>query len=476
MAKYKNKEWNLGVTRNMSLWHQSASAFGYQKGTRLFGVDASLNTISVVFDSTKTHVFYEKESLRENSEKVLNLVSTYKGIGNLKKKYKEFSKNLLDSLKECNRKLSYLTLKKFIKNYTIFSGGLNITVMIGRFVAAKLREEIENMGFQNPDDVLSKVTYPSQRTPLYLSEYEMLQIAKIIREELIKDPTPYLKKWLKNHQHIPVNYCEDPWTMEDALKQLDLAFKKDAKNAIKSLEENHKLKDAEKRKILKSFKKELKILAEAVAEGTYLNEFRKQVFCKVSLGYRKIFKKIAEKLGSENWRDCFYLTSDEMLEVMKGKTFDLPKIKQERKIVGIEYGEDGRTVFIKEEYLNLFISEIPNENKETNNETVTEFKGIPANKGVIRGRVKIILDRKDFYKFNEGDILVAPMTSVDYVPIMGIARAFVTNEGGITSHASIVSREMNKPCIIGTKIATKVLKDGDLVEVDADKGLVKIII
>ncbi len=54
------------------------------------------------------------------------------------------------------------------------------------------------------------------------------------------------------------------------------------------------------------------------------------------------------------------------------------------------------------------------------------------------------------------------------------AIGFITDEGGITCHAAIVAREMNKHCIIGTKIVTKVLKDGDLVEVDADKGVVKI--
>ena len=55
------------------------------------------------------------------------------------------------------------------------------------------------------------------------------------------------------------------------------------------------------------------------------------------------------------------------------------------------------------------------------------------------------------------------------------AIAFVTDEGGITCHAAIIAREMKKPCIIGTKVATKILKDGDMVEVDANKGTVKII-
>ena len=63
----------------------------------------------------------------------------------------------------------------------------------------------------------------------------------------------------------------------------------------------------------------------------------------------------------------------------------------------------------------------------------------------------------------------------EYVPLMKKAAAIVTDEGGITCHAAIVSRELNKPCIIGVKIATKVLKDGDLIEVDAEKGVVKVI-
>ena len=67
------------------------------------------------------------------------------------------------------------------------------------------------------------------------------------------------------------------------------------------------------------------------------------------------------------------------------------------------------------------------------------------------------------------------MTTPDMVPIMKKAAAFVTDEGGITCHAAIVSREMKKPCIIGTKIATKILHDGQLVEVDANRGIVKII-
>ena len=73
----------------------------------------------------------------------------------------------------------------------------------------------------------------------------------------------------------------------------------------------------------------------------------------------------------------------------------------------------------------------------------------------------------------DNNILVSFATSPNLMPAIRKASAIITNEGGLTCHAAIVSRELKIPCVIGTKIATKVLKDGDLVEVDANKGVVK---
>ena len=78
-------------------------------------------------------------------------------------------------------------------------------------------------------------------------------------------------------------------------------------------------------------------------------------------------------------------------------------------------------------------------------------------------------------KVKKGDILVTYMTSPNFLLAMKLSAGFVTNEGGLTCHAAIVARELKKPCVIGTKIATEVIKDGDLIEVDANKGVVKII-
>jgi len=77
--------------------------------------------------------------------------------------------------------------------------------------------------------------------------------------------------------------------------------------------------------------------------------------------------------------------------------------------------------------------------------------------------------------FVKGEVLVTTMTSPEFVPAMHKAIAIVTDEGGVLCHAAIVSREMNKPCIIGTRIATKVLRDGDFVEVNTKEGYIMVI-
>ncbi len=92
---------------------------------------------------------------------------------------------------------------------------------------------------------------------------------------------------------------------------------------------------------------------------------------------------------------------------------------------------------------------------------------------MARGKARIIRTIHDIPKVKKGEVLIAYMTRPEFMPAMQKAVAFVTNEGGITSHAAIVSRELNKPCIIGTKIATEVFTDGDKVEVDANKGVVR---
>ncbi|MCQ4343921.1 MAG: pyruvate, water dikinase, partial [Sulfolobales archaeon] len=99
-------------------------------------------------------------------------------------------------------------------------------------------------------------------------------------------------------------------------------------------------------------------------------------------------------------------------------------------------------------------------------------KGLPASPGLVSGRARIILDLHQAKDFQKGDILVTKMTDPDWVPIMKMASAIVTDEGGMTSHASIVSRELGIPAVVGTGNATSVIKDGQIITVDAYRGVI----
>ena len=102
-----------------------------------------------------------------------------------------------------------------------------------------------------------------------------------------------------------------------------------------------------------------------------------------------------------------------------------------------------------------------------------------ACKGIARGRVRVVISgdllmlNKAFRDFKKGEIMVTTMTQPNMVPLMKRAGAVVADEGGMVSHAAIISREFGIPCLVGTAVATRVLTDGDLVEVDANKGIVR---
>jgi len=100
------------------------------------------------------------------------------------------------------------------------------------------------------------------------------------------------------------------------------------------------------------------------------------------------------------------------------------------------------------------------------------LKGAAASVGEKAGKVKIIKSAKNISKIKKGDVLVAKMTNPSYVPAMKRASAIITDQGGQTSHAAIVSRELGIPCVVGTSEATKKLKNGQMVTVSGAQGLV----
>lgn len=182
-----------------------------------------------------------------------------------------------------------------------------------------------------------------------------------------------------------------------------------------------------------------------------------------------LLEEIGGRFNLSLWevRVCTWKEIEEML--LQGKAVLAEKMRERAKHF-VFYVENGNSVVFEGDEALLFdkLVEAPLPVGE-----VRELKGQTGCLGKATGRVRILKRAEDAYKFVQGEILVAIATDPDIVPAMKKAAAIVTEQGGVTSHAAIVSREFNIPCVIGTKIATRVLKDGDLVEVDANKGVVR---
>ncbi|PIQ77961.1 hypothetical protein COV82_02265 [Candidatus Peregrinibacteria bacterium CG11_big_fil_rev_8_21_14_0_20_46_8] len=163
------------------------------------------------------------------------------------------------------------------------------------------------------------------------------------------------------------------------------------------------------------------------------------------------------------------MLKDEVRDVLLGKKKVNKRQVRERTKKCVYYAEAGKEAIFTGKRAEAIAKNI----LVSVDSTVTEIKGQTAQPGIARGIVKKIFRAKDMKKMNKGDILVSIATDTDVVPAMKKAAAIVTDQGGITAHAAIVSRELGIPCVIGTKIATQVLKDGDMVEVNATAGIIK---
>lgn len=134
--------------------------------------------------------------------------------------------------------------------------------------------------------------------------------------------------------------------------------------------------------------------------------------------------------------------------------------------------EDGKVYFVQTRPVTTIkeTQRIEKEEEEVLSSQKIILTGSPASPGIASGPVKIIKTPREIGKIKDGEVLVTGMTTPDFVPAMKKASAIVTDKGGATSHAAIVSRELGVPCVVGTREATKILKDGRIITVNGKTG------
>lgn len=417
-------------------------------------------------------------SLKEENKKVGNfLVERFKNkkfADKFLKDYKEFGKKTIKELNEMDKK----DFSKLNKNELFGILKKTTDAYIKNFDWGFI---IEPMDFVMPELIESRLLKQGHTTGEIA---DMLAIADIIflnREsqeliEIAKKPKKEQEDLLKKHS------CKYRWLQSAHMgrKDIPLSYFKEKLEELKEKGLDAELerlknfkKDAEKRKkeILKKKpvdKETMELLkvADLIAPP---HDRRKELFMRTIYTLDTAREEIARRYGYTKDELSVFDVND-ILKLKEGKKLDkgyarklckegLLYIDTKKNIWKYYYGKEAREIAKKELTLDL--------------SGITEIKGMPASLGRAEGTVKIVHGVKDMIKMEKGDILVASMTRPEFVPAMKKAAAIITDEGGVTCHAAIVSRELNIPCIIGTKIASEALKDGDLVEVDADNGIVR---
>lgn len=316
---------------------------------------------------------------------------------------------------------------------------------------------------------------------------------------LIRDNKSYLIRLKDEVSNISQKHkiFIDSTSVEDLKKILEKALyvHDHADENIKAIEE---VSDEEFKRDIDSY---LKIISDILLYTTSITFFLLDAVDKQKIGGEKgmMIRKYCEKIRL----DSKYPKLQKIIDYKIGNYFINNFGLNKEQAVNVSYDEffkaiKNRVNFTKDVYLEkrskLSLYWFDNEKSENyfsyddelinlflNNlidiivSTIREFTGHIANKGYAKGRVVIINHPSELGKVEYGDVVVSCNTNPSIMPALMKCTAIVTDEGGIACHAAIVSRELNKPCVIGTKIATKVLKDGDIVEVDADRGLIKIL-
>lgn len=210
-------------------------------------------------------------------------------------------------------------------------------------------------------------------------------------------------------------------------------------------------------------------LLHVIDRYTLLHDRRKEGQAKSMYAYYLLTKEVARRLKLKIG-DLEWLWHREAKNLLCGRGLDTSIIVQRKKAVAALVSKQGIKKWDGQDALAVYKREL----KQTK-ENINQFSGWGVTSGKIRGVARICQGVAEALRKikTKRDVLVCSMTVPDYMLAIKRAGAIVTNEGGITCHAAIISRELNIPCVVGTKIATKVLQDGDMVEVDANHGWVR---
>lgn len=329
-------------------------------------------------------------------------------------------------------------------------------------LAPRLFEELKKFNPQKASTWFEVISAPTRQNRMTQQQIDLLKIA-------VSKNVSKLKQHTQQYFWLPIyNLGDKAWTENDFKKNLEQI--KEPRKELKQKEEEFKKRKDAYAKALREIKptSALRRLIDVVHFYTFLRDERADRW-RIQLGLVEPFYIEIARRAKIRPQDAVNMLDEEIIDFLERKTS--PSDLVARNVQHAILYRNGRiTILTKPEAISKLREQELGSSKKGE---VMEVRGMPAYKGIVRGTVRVIRAPQDLKELKPGEILVAHHTSPEFVIAMKRAAAIVTDEGGVTSHAAVVSRELKIPCITATHEGSNIFKTGDKVEVDAEKGVVR---
>jgi phosphohistidine swiveling domain-containing protein len=448
---WRNLE-HLGFVRETLMKNNGFDMFmSWKSETNLHCVNASehSNVLRMLNEKVRENL----NLIDEHSKKCYELCEDYLSFC---KRYDSYEKFNNDELKEF--------LKEYINKNNAMVAYRPLILMLDKINATLLEDELAKEG--NPEFHFEWIT-TNKALPFVEEREKATAIGKEIKTlgldlnsklpDSIEDKiSQHIDNfgWLYTH-----HFLGEPMTRDDLIVSIQ---KEQGDYDSEKMEAENESRKVALNKI-KAISSSLERYINNAQEYAYLRTYRIDIATEGDFYFRSLFNEIAHRIGV-SYDDFLCLITSEIIDWLDENVstdFLIGKISQ-RKQYFVCYLINNNEMYWfdgKEHY-------IP-ESQKKRTESVL-LKGKVAQRGTIRGKAKIIFSKKEGDKVNEGDILVAPMTTPEMMTAIMKCAGIVTDEGGVASHAAQISREFGIPCVIGTGDATALLHDDDIVEIVAE--------
>jgi len=490
MKKNNKIEWFWAHRRNASLNHMSIFVRGlHGKGFLPIVNFFFRNQIYIGKQGKGVYIFYDKNELNRKYKDVQKSIDTNNHFA---KDFKMISDRIFSELfTVCGKieKTNLSTLSKeqllgllqtFVSKMTV---GPIITVQLwgieacwdeSYVLARELHPKLSDREYVKVKGDLSQSTGKS----VAFAEREsflktLVEIQKNLDHKWNERTISLIRNHIKNFEWMHSEYVSTKLRFDDWVELFIREADIDAKQQLDNLYDNYNRAIDKKKNLLErlGLSKRARHAVDALNEFVSERDMAKGKYCYALSCYDLLLDEISRRLNVVK-NDLLLYDIEEMIVALKtGIRKDIANRKEGYSIVSI----DGSIAVLEKMETDLLIEDEEFSDVFSRAGKTDMVSGVVANTGKVKGKVRVIDDPKDIEDFKQGEILVTYMTTMEFTPIFKKAKGIVTDEGGLSSHAAIISREFGLPCVVGTQIATRVLKTGDIVELDGDSGVVRVV-